>query len=222
MKTRYKVVAALIMIVGILAIYIGKNPALYMGRLAQSHVTSYAKKEKIVPDNQDVANAKYNGNLAVKSLAELQRLARINEKVTLRGFITIPAVKLKLPIYEGASNKVLALGAGTLKTGQQMGKRNYAVGAHNMSDNTTYFSPLQDRVRPGMKIYIQNDKKRFEYRVKAKNVISQYRTNVIEDWHQREPIITLITCYEKPPYFTGATERVYVVGELVATKNIKK
>ncbi|QBO37211.1 class A sortase [Periweissella cryptocerci] len=211
----------IVALIGLVIIYVGTHPSLYIGRFAQSESMKYAKQLKITADNKESRGAQYNGNLNVKSLSDLRKVAKTKGVLTLRGYISIPQIEVKLPLYEGASNKVLALGAGTLKPGQHMGEKNYAIGAHNMADNKTFFSPLQNQLKVGMNIYLQNAIKVYKYQVITKKVIDQYQVGVIEDGQQNH-IITLITCYEEPPYFTGATKRVYVVGKLIAVKNINE
>ncbi|QBO35126.1 class A sortase [Periweissella cryptocerci] len=216
-KQIYRILAVVIALVAGGMIYLGMHPALYIGTLAQYHATKLADAKHIVSENKKDKAAKYNGNLAVNSLSQLEQLAKGKDKLTLRGFVSIPKIGVKLPIYEGASDKVLALGAGTLKAGQHMGKANYAIGAHNMADNRTYFSPLQTKLKLGMHVDLVNRDKRYTYEIVQKQVISQNTVGVITDHDSGVATITLITCYEEPPYFTGATKRVYAFGKLITT-----
>lgn len=216
-RTRYPVFAIVIALVAVAVIYVGLHPTLYLGTIAEWQSAKFVKHQPIIADKQRDIHARYNGNLAVKSFTQIERLARRKEKVVLRGFIRIPAISVKLPIYEGASDKVLALGAGTLKPNQHMGAANYAVGAHNMADNRTYFSPLQAKLKRGMYVTLTNKHMQYRYIITKKEVISQNAVRVINDRPTGGAIITLITCYEEPPYFTGATKRVYAVGRLVKT-----
>ena len=60
--------------------------------------------------------------------------ARANKQaVNIIGEISIPAIKMTIPIATGVSNTTLALAAGTMRPDQQMGQGNYALAGHNMA-----------------------------------------------------------------------------------------
>lgn len=103
----------------------------------------------------------YSGNNT--EIPDLQNLAKLRKQATdddvyLRGQISIPGYDVNVPIYEGIAPSTLAWGAGTSKPGQQMGKGNYALQAHNYIKkmdgvdnylvNGWFFTNLQTKVAP--------------------------------------------------------------------------
>lgn len=51
--------------------------------------------------------------------------------LVLRSEVSIPSKNIDVPVFEGVSPYTLSWGAGTAKYGEQLGKRNYAIEAHN-------------------------------------------------------------------------------------------
>lgn len=109
------------------------------------------------------------------------------------GQIAIPDLNMKLPIYKGVSNYVLATGAGTMKETQKMGEGNYALASHNyFGDRTILFSPLV-YAKPGMMIYTTDLDNIYEYEITSVEIIEPTKVSVIYD-HKDTTEITLITC----------------------------
>lgn len=109
------------------------------------------------------------------------------------GQIAIPDLNMKLPIYKGVSNYVLATGAGTMKPDQRMGEGNYALASHNyFGDRTILFSPLV-YAKPGMMIYTTDLDNIYEYEITSVDIIEPTKVSVIYD-HKDTTEITLITC----------------------------
>lgn len=76
--------------------------------------------------------------------------ARANAKdIPIVGQICIPADGINLPIAKGVNNTNLAFAAGTFRNNMQMGKGNYALAGHNMSNlgPKLLFSPLYYRAK---------------------------------------------------------------------------
>ena len=75
-----------------------------------------------------------------------------------------------------------------------MGQGNYALAGHNMSNlgPKILFSPLYYRAKVGQKIYLTNMAKVYVYRITAKQFVSKYRVDLVQN--TSEKIITLITC----------------------------
>lgn len=123
------------------------------------------------------------------------------------GGIAIPSVELNLPIFKGVSNYVIAVGAGTMKEEQRMGKGNYALASHYMYDPTLLFAPLV-RVELGSSIYLTDLDYIYEYKVTMKEYVEPTRVEVIDDVDDKR-MVTLVTCDT-----TGAN-RLILQGELV-------
>lgn len=125
------------------------------------------------------------------------------------GQVVIPELNMKIPIYKGVSNYVLATGAGTLKENQKMGEGNYALASHNyFGDKTILFSPLVD-AKQGMKIYTTDLENIYEYEITSVDIIEPTKVSVIYDQKDKTEI-TLITCDD-----LNATNRYCVKGKFV-------
>lgn len=149
------------------------------------------------------------------------------------GRIAIPTRNINLPINNGSTNRVLAVGAGTLKDKfapkpydetNRMGKSNFAICGHNMDDHYTLFSAVPD-MSNGEKIYTYNGKKIFVYQKYLTRIVSPNNISIIFNTQQtqKQPIITLTTCT-----YNGAA-RYVIRGKLVksyskhnAPKGVKK
>lgn len=125
------------------------------------------------------------------------------------GQIAIPELHMRIPIYKGVSNYVLATGAGTMKENQKMGEGNYALASHNyFGDKTILFSPLVD-AKQGMKIYTTDLENIYEYEITSVDIIEPTKVSVIYDQKDKTEI-TLITCDD-----LNATNRYCVKGKFV-------
>ncbi|QBO36097.1 class A sortase [Periweissella cryptocerci] len=216
---RKKIISVILVVLALGIIVVSLNPRLYVGRYAQL-IAQYKVKSntKIVHGTVKIP-VQYDGvsDVNLKKLrADMQR----KEAVVLRGYVAIPQVGIEMPIFEGTSPKSLALGAGTLKADETMGQRNYAIGAHNMADNRTYFSTLQNEFYVGSKIYVTDGEKIYIYRSTTKKIVSEYQVNVLADKPKQTATITLVTCFEEPPYYTNATKRVIITGKLLTQRKI--
>lgn len=125
------------------------------------------------------------------------------------GQIAIPELNMRIPIYKGVSNYVLATGAGTMKENQKMGEGNYTLASHNyFGDKTILFSPLVD-AKQGMKIYTTDLENIYEYEITSVDIIEPTKVSVIYDQKDKTEI-TLITCDD-----LNATNRYCVKGKFV-------
>lgn len=124
------------------------------------------------------------------------------------GLIFIPDVSLELPILYGLDDSNLAVGAGTMRPDQQMGKGNYALAGHYTQNRTALFGPLHN-LEIGTIIYISDGKHTFEYLVTSIETVSPTRVDVLNE--SVSPTITLVTCT------FDASERLIVKGELIGS-----
>ncbi|WP_412988835.1 class A sortase [Pediococcus siamensis] len=155
----------------------------YKPRITQQTITKNKKKK-----------ASYNFQ-SVKSL-DFQTVAKAranSAKLKVIGEISIPQVKLNLPIANGVSNENLALAAATLKPNMKMGEGNYALAGRHMVRKDILFSPLYWKMRPGMKIYVTDLKRIYTYKATERKFIAATRVDVINDVPNQK-LITLITC----------------------------
>lgn len=133
------------------------------------------------------------------------------------GKLSVPIVKVKLPIFKGLDNYNLVRGAGTMKEAEQMGTGNYALAGHHMKDGSLLFGPLEN-VKKGDKIYLADKHHVYVYETMLKTVVDKHDTNYINDV-QGQKLVTLITCASG---MTGESRRVVVQGELLCKKPANK
>lgn len=108
------------------------------------------------------------------------------------GFIAIPSVQIKLPIFLGVANENLLYGTGTVKYDQQLGKGNYSLASHRTLEPNLLFTPL-DHINIGDSIYITDKDTVYEYITTDKYEVIPSQSEVIDDI-EGKTMITLITC----------------------------
>ncbi|UBH16576.1 sortase [Macrococcus armenti] len=168
------------------------------------------------PDNKRVYNETgitFDFN-QVRELGNIPNEASINRNL-LRGQILIPSVNINLPILEGVSNENLWLGAGTMKPNQQMGKGNFALAGHLMSDPTLLFSPLTS-VKKNAYAYITDKNMVYQYKVYDMGYIPINQVDIIKNVNDSK-ILTLVTCSD-----LEGNGRYYVRARLNETKSINE
>lgn len=148
---------------------------------------------------------------AIQSLSSIPKFQEVNMNF-LVGYIQIPEVNLELPVLEGLTNENLNVATGTMKPGQEMGKRNYAIAGHHMPNENLLFSPLM-RVKKGNLVYLTDKDRTYVYKVSKTEVLSIDRGDVVED-SEGDKIITLITCTD-----IQGTARWMVRGSLIKVIN---
>lgn len=157
------------------------RPTITKTAIAQNQQKKVAQKEFDFSQTKD---------LDFQSVAK----ARANQQaVNIIGEISIPAIKMTIPIATGVSNTTLALAAGTMRADQQMGQGNYALAGHNMAHGSKIlFSPLYYHAKVGQKVYLTDMKNVYTYRIYERKFILATRVDVVND--TPEKILTLITC----------------------------
>lgn len=230
MKSRLKNIAGIIFILLLLGtITIALNFDQFQGKAAYSISNSetYLKharhnKQKHKPNY----NLKQVKPISPKSLLHAWRCQRDYRAV---GQIAIPEKNILLNIFKGVGNDELALGAGTFRADQKMGKNNYPIAGHNMDDGTSYFSPLytakvNGQLTKGTRIFLTDFKNVYYYQIDQAYFINAYnlRLTFNRKKFQKKPVISLFTCD-----WTGQG-RLFIRGHLTgsqslhsASKNIK-
>lgn len=135
------------------------------------------------------------------------------------GYLIIPSIGVRLPIYNRANNYTLALGVGKdYYLDSQFGKGNVVLAGHDMERPGVLLSNLH-RVRVGAQITLTGyNGKEYQYRIISKKIVSP--TVKIVDGKPVEgsafympkegekPIVTVYTCAN------GGINRLVVQGEL--------
>lgn len=126
----------------------------------------------------------------------VEDMKRVNAKKVIASFgvgtIEIPSIGMKLPILEGMSQENLSVGAGTMKPGQVLGKGNFALAGHYMTNAGLLFGGIKN-VQVGDRITVQYQSSKAIFQVKNVQHIIQNEGQVISD-AQGDGILTLITC----------------------------
>lgn len=136
--------------------------------------------------------------------------ASVNNSAVAIGKMSVPSVDLYLPIVKGLSNDALSTGGGTMKANEKMGKGNYALAGHYMTNKGVLFSPLEN-VQLGDTAYITNMRHVYTYKVYFKKVVPPTAVYLIDDSPGKK-LLTLITCAD------GGTNRWAIQGSLVKTQ----
>ncbi|WP_442773760.1 class A sortase [Lactococcus hircilactis] len=137
-----------------------------------------------------------------------------NQNYPVIGDLSIPSVKINLPVFNGDGYYIMFHGAGTMKPDQKMGEGNYALASHHIADKDGFsgakllFSPLL-KVEIGEMVYLTDKSNIYEYKV---NRIEKYwlytKGDIILDERGKKEI-TLTTCEYHSDY------RRIVQGKLV-------
>jgi len=117
--------------------------------------------------------------------------------------LTIPRLRLDVPVFEGTDALTLNRGAGRIAGTARPGERgNIGIAAHRDG----FFRGLKD-VRPGDRIELAQLRRKFVYTVDNIAVVDPGDVTVL---HPRpQPSLTLVTCY--PFYFIGDAPQRYIV-----------
>ena len=205
------VVASILLLVGV-ALLLVQPAQTYM---LQQGVTASLEQSKEITREEVAENEERTEDVTFKfeeveplSLENIVKYQGQGGRYSM-GQVAIPELNMKIPIYKGVSNYVLATGAGTMKENQKMGEGNYALASHNyFGDKTILFSPLVD-AKQGMKIYTTDLEKIYEYEITSVDIIEPTKVSVIYDQKDKTEI-TLITCDD-----LNATNRYCVKGKFV-------
>lgn len=126
------------------------------------------------------------------------------------GFVEIPKIKVKLPIFHGTSEDALNNGAGHIQgTTFPIGEKssNAVITAHTGSPRQKFFTDLT-KVKKGNYFYIDVLNKDMCYKVVSKKIILPENIKYL-DYEEGKDRVTLYTCY---PYGVN-THRLVIVGE---------
>lgn len=163
-------------------------------------------------------NTKGNFDFDSVEAMDLQKVAsaRANStKLNVIGLISVPKADMNIAITPGVDNYSLALAAGTLNEGQEMGKGNYALAAHHMVSQDALFGPIATKVKVKQKVYLTDLDKVYEYKLTKRELIAATDVDVLKPVEGKK-LITLITCDA-----TG-DERWMAQGKFVKSYDIDK
>ena len=183
-------------------------------KFAVSTISDYTEKINNVKDEEVddlIKNInKYNYDLFNGTAEnELPDYLNIHEGDVL-GYIEIPSINIKLPIYYGTSVDILKKGVGVLEgTSLPVGGENThsVLSAHTGLANQKLFTDI-DKLKDGDVFYLHILKKDLAYKVNQIKVVHSDEIDELKISDDKD-YVTLLTCY---PYGIN-TERLLVRGE---------
>lgn len=117
--------------------------------------------------------------------------------------LSIPRLRLDVPVFEGTDELTLNRGAGRIAGTAQLGEQgNIGIAAHRDG----FFRSLKD-VRVGDRIELAQLRHKFVYTVDNISVVGPSDLTVLQA--RPQPSLTLVTCY--PFYFIGDAPQRYIV-----------
>ncbi|EOI7546445.1 class A sortase, partial [Enterococcus hirae] len=108
------------------------------------------------------------------------------------GMIQIPSINMNLPIVEGMSQENLSVGAGTMKANQELGKGNFTLAGHYMTNAGLLFGGIKN-VKKNDLVQVTYKNKTMNFKVTKVKQITAEDNQVIFD-SEGNGILTLITC----------------------------
>lgn len=183
-------------------------------KFAVSTISDYTEKINNVKDEEVddlIKNInKYNYDL-FNGTAENQLPDYLNiHEGDVLGYIEIPSINIKLPIYYGTSVDILKKGVGVLEgTSLPVGGENThsVLSAHTGLANQKLFTDI-DKLKDGDVFYLHILKKDLAYKVNQIKVVHPDEIDELKISDDKD-YVTLLTCY---PYGIN-TERLLVRGE---------
>ena len=160
--------------------------------------------------NSGSATTKYeeHGRIVDFSLWAGKRVMAYKQAVATRmgtplAVLSIPRLRLDVPVFEGTDALTLNRGAGRIEGTARPGEHgNVGIAAHRDG----FFRGLKD-IRPGDRIELAQLRRKFVYTVDNIAVVDPGNVTVL---HARpQPSLTLVTCY--PFYFIGDAPQRYIV-----------
>lgn len=207
----WRIVITLLLVVGLALTFNQQIKVFTINLLSQNQ---YGSAQKL--SSTDIQrNKRKHANYDFKQVNALDistvTKAATDKNLNPIGLLSIPSVKIDLPILAGLSNENLAVGAATMKSDQQMGKGNYALAGHHMANKSILFSPLT-KIKLGDKIYITDKQYVYTYRVTLSKTVYKTQVQYIDDVKGKK-LITLVTCASS---LAGEEDRHIVQGQLVS------
>ena len=125
------------------------------------------------------------------------------------GVLSIPAIHVRVAVFNGTSDRLLDLGAGRVPgTARTAGDGNLAIAAHRDG----FFRGLKD-IEVGDELSFTSKQGTHNYTVMELSIVDPTDISVLES--TVNPTITLITCY--PFYFVGSAPQRFIVRAELST-----
>lgn len=176
-----------------------------LAKIEDADLTDAFKQAEIYND------ALFTGEIDEKERPDYGELLCTTED-GIMGYVEIPAIQIRLPIYHGCTENELSKGAGHLPSSSLPvgGKSTHAVlAAHSGRADSKMFTDL-DQVKEGDLVYLYVLNKTLTYEVDQTTVTTPDDTDAIQIIDGKD-LLTLLTC---TPYGTN-THRLLVRGHRI-------
>lgn len=184
---------------------------------------SFLEERKLNPYPELLAALQaYNRQLYAEDLTSLEAceepavdLAAYGIEDEIIGVLEISAMELTMPVYLGASDEHLALGAavlGSMSAPIGGDNTNCVIAGHRGWRGADYFRHI-DRLQVGDTVQLTNLWETLTYTVTDIQIIQPQEVEKIKIQPNRD-LLTLLTCH---PYASGGRQRYVVVCERVVT-----
>lgn len=175
----------------------------------KENIEKVKEKEEIISENKEnqtiskEVTVKENINLDIKEeiIENSYQPLETTDKLNKLGTIEIPIIDLNLAIFEGkpfvnTKNKTDAMlyGAVTNKKNQVMGRGNYILASHIISNSDLLFTNI-NQLRKGDTIILKDSDYTYKYTVYNGFVVTKNETWILNDIKDYS-ILTLYTCYD--------------------------
>ncbi|GAB2026386.1 class A sortase [Lactovum odontotermitis] len=199
-KYRIAVIAVFLLVFAVFAVFTGISAFNWVRseKIAQNsdryNISNYSSAE-LRNNLQRTGNFDFS-NTHLLDWGIVQKASRA-KNLPVIGEISIPKLKVHLPIFLGTDDNTIATGAGTMKPSQVMGKGNFALASHNLIQTAPklLFSPLT-HAKTGMKVYLTDKSQIYTYIITNIEVVSVERIDVIDDQPEKNEL-TLVLCSDE-------------------------
>lgn len=211
-----KVWFIIIIIFGLIMIFHKSIENYIMKEKTSDYSILNVEKEDI--EQNQIKDANFNVNqvesISVDSITASLYKPKSTDYLVVGG-VSLPDVKINLPIFKGISNYSLLYGAGTLFEDQKMGEGNYALASHRALSPELLFSSLE-KVKMGQSIYLTDLTYVYKYIIFNKVKVSPTDTQLLNNVEGKKQV-TLITCGD-----ANAITRLVVQGRLDSKRKCTK
>ena len=194
----------LLLVTGLLCVLVYVSTRIYAMAMYQAGLWSFSQLKSGSPtvkyeDHRHAVDFSLWGEKRVKAYKQALA-ARMGAPLAV---LSIPRLRLDVPVFEGTDELTLNRGAGRIAGTAQLGEQgNIGIAAHRDG----FFRSLKD-VRPGDRIELVELQRKFVYTVDKILVVEPSDVTVL---HSRsQPSLTLVTCY--PFFFIGDAPQRYIV-----------
>lgn len=201
MRTKYKIIALLFLVLSSLIINLQKIE----DSLINSYRPRVAKKVTTFEKNSWSDVHMLNITTVIRQY--------FSNSIPANGALYIPELTLNVPIINASNNNIYAMGAGTLYKTQLNGTDRVILGAHNLGpQSTALFSKVYYHTHIHQYIYITNFKKLTKYQVTSMSIINSHAVKKVNNIEPTD--LELLTCTP------DNNHRLRVVARKIFTKNM--